>query len=100
MDRLDTDSTDLNSLVEDFNQRLRNVLDKHAPNKQQRVSQRPFCSWFTEDILQGKRNRRSVERALHDKPSAENLKKYKQAKNLLNRLVDNAKKEYYKRVIH
>ena len=100
MDKIDPKSLDFDILVENFNQRLRSILDKHAPIKEKTVSQRPHCPWFNDNILQEKRNRRSAERLLHAKQTPENLAQYKRIKNRLNKLVERAKKDYYDRIIN
>ena len=60
---------------------------------------RPHCPWFNDDILQAKRTRRSAERSLRAKNTVEHLIRFKHSKNRLNKLVENAKKDYYENAI-
>ena len=99
MAKLNSNTTDINAFVAEFNQGLRNALDKHAPVKTKQVSLRPFSPWFSGDILREKRNRRAIERSLRTKYTIERLKQYKECKNRLNRLIKNAKKDYYENAI-
>ena len=92
MSTINTNNIQLNHFVDDFNTRLRCVLDKHAPLRTKLVVQRPQCPWFNDDIYAAKRERRRLERLLEKHNSVENRAKFKKAKNVVNELTDIAKK--------
>ena len=46
---------DINSLVTEYNQCLRDLLDKHAPLQTRKVKIRPVDPWYNEEIADEKR---------------------------------------------
>ena len=55
---LQLDSSDLHS----YNSGLREVLDKHAPFRHRRITDRPSAPWLTVQIKEAKQQRRCAER--------------------------------------
>ena len=53
-------SCDLDALVDAYNTELRDVLDKHAPEKEKVVVPRTHTPWYTEQERQAKRERRTL----------------------------------------
>ena len=49
-------STDLNSAVENWKNTLSLIIEKHAPMRQRRISER-YCSWMTSELKVNIRSR-------------------------------------------
>lgn len=52
----------LDMLLHDYDNKLRDFLDRHAPLKRKTVKVRTMVPWYNSDILEAKRQRRKVER--------------------------------------
>ena len=61
--------TDPNELAVDYNGMLTSLIDKHAPLRIKVIVDRPKQPWFTEELLQLKREKRNAERLLNRKRS-------------------------------
>ena len=57
-----TKCSDVNEMVEIFDKCLLNLIDIHAPVITRNVIERPNTSWYTSDLLAGKRLKRQHER--------------------------------------
>ena len=55
-------STDVLSLTDNYNQILRDLLDKHAPECIRSITQRPNAPWFNNNVQAMKRQRRRYKR--------------------------------------
>ena len=55
-------SNDLEHLVDLYNVTLRDIIDKHAPIKKKKMTERPLVPWYNKDIQAAKRHRRYCER--------------------------------------
>ena len=54
----------ISDLREQYRQMPKILPDKHAPIKSKLVSQKPLAPWMTQDFIQSKRRRRSLQRVL------------------------------------
>ena len=53
---------DLSSLVAKYNSVLRELLDKHAPESERKISLRPHAPWYDDSLRASKREKRRLER--------------------------------------
>ena len=58
---IDFATLDVDSCVENYNQSLSCLLDKHAPSRTRTVKLRPNSPWFHEGIWVAKQKRRQLE---------------------------------------
>jgi exonuclease III len=91
-DLISNPSTSLDGLVDQYNNTLKAVLDKHAPETEKTVVIRPNTPWCTEDIRHEKQNRRKLERKWRRSRAVEDRKAYKAKCCYINKLVSEAKK--------
>ena len=59
---LQDQATDLDTMVDQYDRVLRQLLDQHAPKKKHQVKVRPSAPWYTSDVVAEKRKRRRLER--------------------------------------
>ena len=55
-------SSELDTLVRNYNVSLRSIMDHHTPLKRKTVRARPQVAWHNADIAEAKRRRRKAER--------------------------------------
>ena len=90
---------DINELVECDNSILKSVLDKHAPLKTKVIVERPRVPWFNEEIKDAKRKRRKAERKWRSSRHAADLDSFKYRRNVVTRLLNKARREFYSNFI-
>ena len=90
---------DLNMLLDRHNTTLRSLLDDHASVCYRHVSTRPRPSWFNEDIIQARRDRRQAERRWRASGLQEDLVVFKAKRNYVIHLMNEARCTYYKEFI-
>ena len=92
---IDFATLDVDSCVENYNQSLSCLLDKHAPSRTRTVKLRPNSPWFHEGVRVAKQKRRQLERRWRSDKLEINRQLYCEQKNVVNELIEQAKKEYY-----
>ena len=91
-----TDPADtVDTLVEQYESVLTDIVDKHAPLKSKRFVQRDKVPWYNKDIQQAKRDRRRWERTWNRTGLVVHQQLYQQARNSVGDSIDKAKSEYY-----
>ena len=85
----------LNDLVECYNATLTQALDQHAPVRTKVVRSRPLVPWFNEDIRVARREKRKAERKWRRTGSLEDMLNYKSIKNRTNKLMNDARCQFY-----
>ena len=90
---------DLNMLLDCYNTTLRSLLDDHAPVCSRHVSTRPRPSWFNEDIIQARKDRRKAERRWRASGLQADLVVFKAKRNYVIHLMNEARCTYYKEFI-
>ncbi len=93
--KIDFATMDVESCVESYNSSLSCVLDKHAPSQTRTVRLRPNSPWFNESIRLEKQKRRQLERKWRRTKLDVDLQMYSEQKNTVNKLIEQAKIEYY-----
>ena len=86
-------------LASQYNSKLADCLDKHAPICEKTVTSRPKVKWYNDSLKVQKRLRRKMERTWRrsDLPSDEIL--YKQAKNTYDFILNEAHRDHYESAI-
>ena len=59
---LQDQATDLDTMVDQYNRVLLQILGQHAPKTKCQVTVRPSAPWYTSDVVAEKRKRRRLER--------------------------------------
>ena len=83
-------------LVNQYNETLKTVLDKHAPEKVKCVTIHPNTPWFNPDIVEAKQKRRSAERKWCLNKTQINLDLLRQCRCEVNQLCKDAMSSYYR----
>ena len=78
-----------------YNETLQNIFDKHAPLKSKVITVRPNVPWHSDAIGQAKRERRRAERKWRKTKLLVDRQIYCQKKRHVNKLCDQAKKDFY-----
>ena len=87
--------TTLDTLVTQYLDTLSSLLDRHAPVITKEVHIQPHMPWFNECILAAKREHRKAERRWCKSKLQEHLEQLQEVRKEVNRLVEQAKVEYY-----
>ena len=90
---------DIDSLVEQYNTILSNLLDKHAPRITKQVSERKKTPWFKEEFQTAKAKRRKAERQWIKNQSVINLEIIRAERKAVNNAVKRAKRNYFQQEI-
>ena len=77
-----------------FENKLKEILDKHAPLKKKRVKKRE-SPWITESIIQLIRNRDKQNKRAKESKLADDWKQYRVLRNRVTSQIRVAKREYY-----
>jgi len=75
-------TTDINKLAEDYNDKLRIVLDHHAPLSSKTIIERPTVPWFDNELKVLKNKRKKAERSWKKMKSEATLQAYQATRNL------------------
>ena len=95
----DCDFSNINSLITDYNANLQNVLDKHAPERQQKVAIRRPTPWMSQDIRPEKQKRRQLERKWRRTKIEADYKAFKVKKNKVNKILEESKSKYFSKLV-
>ena len=80
--------------IEEFNAAARGVLDAHAPLVTRRVPARTAAPWMTEEIHEAKQTRRQAERQWRSTLLTVHRQIYCMQRQLVNSLIDSAKRAH------
>ena len=97
LDLIDINSTVLSSQNKAavFSAELASALDRHAPLRARRVTDRPSAPWMTGDIKSLKADRRKAERRWHKTGLECDKMIFKSITDKLNKLITSSKKLFY-----
>ena len=90
----------LNDLIKCYNDTLYQVLEKHAPLRSKVIRSRPLVPWFNADIKNARREKRKAERKWRRSGKHDDMMSYKQIKKRKNRLMNEARSQYYRDFIN
>ena len=88
--------SDLSGLIDQYNETLRTILEKHAPLKSKTVTLRPSNPWYNENITEAKKKRKRLERRWRKTRLQIDRDLFKAQRDLANSLINKAKSSYYK----
>lgn len=91
--------SEISALVHQYNNILKSLLDRYAPEKSRTVRSRRTVPWFTDDIMKAKRKRRKMERRWRSSKSEIDHQRFTEQCIAVNALVKEAKETYYASVI-
>ncbi len=90
---------DIEVLASEYNCRLRDCLDKHAPICEKTVIARPKVPWYNDSLKQQKRQRRKAERKWRKTRVPTDLDLFNQTKNTYSFMLKLAHRNYYESAI-
>ena len=90
---------DLHAAVNNYDEVLRSLLDKHAPVKERVVTVRPSAPWYTAEVTTEKRKRRQLERKWRASELPSDRVQYVHQCSLVNNLIKSLKSQYYSSTI-
>ena len=88
-------SHDLNTLVNDFNSDLREILEQHAPTGSRTKKTRPLNPWFDDEVLIAKKERRRLERIWIKTRLQSDKDNFRSSSNSYITILDRKKTAYY-----
>ena len=88
------EATSLDSFVENLNHSLQSTLDSHAPLINRQITVRTHQPWFNDEIHCAKREKLRCERKWRHSKLKVDLEIFKNAKNHLTKLIEEAEGEY------
>ena len=91
--------SDVNTLVEQYNDVLGQLIDKHAPVRSRTVTLRPHMPWFSENLRFLKRQRRQAERRYVASGLEVHRQMYADQCRLYTDALNTAKQNYYRDMI-
>ena len=89
----------LDELVECYDNTLRSVLDKHAPVRARHLKSQSRPSWFNDEIVRARRERRSAERKWRASRLNSDLAVFKAKRNFALHVMNESRRAYYKQYI-
>ena len=96
---IDTSNTSLSCLVNSYDKVLRELLDKHAPQKKITVTQRPNAPYYTDEIRAEKRKKRKLERQWKRTKLTVHKEMFTTQCKLVSTMLSESKKSHYQNVI-
>ena len=87
---------DPESAVESYNSVLKDIVDKHAPEKSRVIVVRADAPWYTSELVKEKRLRRKLERKYDKTKLAVDKERLDNQRNIYNYLLTQAKQDYFK----
>ena len=90
---------ELHDLCDQYTPVLTSLLHKHAPLQTKQVVEKAPTPWMTSRLLDCKRSCRQLERLLRRSRSGYDRSKYRNYQNLCNRLMTEAKSQYFSNLI-
>jgi hypothetical protein len=86
-------TTEVDKFVDQLDQKMKTVLDNHAPEKSKRVTVRKPKPWMSEEIREQKRNVRRKEVIWRRHREPHQWQELKHERNVYNTMINRAKKE-------
>ena len=83
------------SLLDQYDDTMSALLDKHAPLQTRTITVRPKVPWFNGDIKMAKQKRRQLERRWRQSRLTIHLDIFKEQKRHVNKFISSAKTSYY-----
>ena len=93
-DGIVTRAVDINVLVDDWSNLFSMIIDKHAPIKSMRVSEK-YCPWINKDLKGLMRKRDKLKKSAVKHNSSSLMKSYRKIRNRVNQLNINLKRQYF-----
>ena len=87
---------DPESAVESYNSVLKDIVDKHAPEKSRVIVVRADAPLYTSELVKEKRLQRKLERDYNKTKLAVNKERLDHQRNIYNHLLTQAKQDYFK----
>ena len=85
----------LDELLQQYNDTIVDIIDKHCPVKMKTVTVRPFTPWFSEEINNAKKLRRKLEKHWRKTKLVVHREMYVTQRQHVSKLIADAKTAYY-----
>ena len=86
-------------LASEYNSKLTQCLDKHAPELTKTQTVRPKVPWYTNSLKELKKVRRKAERTWRGSDLDSDYNEYKRVKNKYSNMLTSAHRDHYEREI-
>ena len=86
--------------VQLYNDTLRKIADKHAPEQKKTIRIRPQTHWYTDDIKEAKITRRRLERQWKHTGLEVHHQMFLEQRNRVTLMIKNSKRSYYSNLIN
>jgi hypothetical protein len=93
-------ASDVESLVEQYNSVLLELINKIAPEKSKVITIWPTVLWMTPKIKAAKHERKLAERKWRNSSLEIHRSMYQSKRNHVTHLIDQSKKQHFSRIIH
>ena len=90
-----TPASDVDAKVDQYNNVLKQVLDKHAPEKTKRFAERDNRPWMCDRISNAKKRRRRLERRWRRTKLTVHRQAYEEERDHVKNLIETEKSQYY-----
>ena len=87
-------STSLSELLVQYDS-IKDILDKHCPEKSKMVTLGPVVEWYTPEIAAAKKRRSKCEQLWRKTGLTVHRETYKEERNKVNNLIVNTKQSFY-----
>ena len=94
------DQVDLCDLVDQYNENIRKLLDKHAPKQTKRLPARQSQPWYNTEIRKETTKRRKLERKWRKTKLCVDYQNFTKQRNKVNEMLKDAKRSYYSKQIY
>ena len=92
--------TDLDTLVNNYDTTLHDIINNHAPLKQRTVTIRPSKPWYSPEIDKAKKLRKQLERRWRKSKLEIDRQLFKSQRLVVINMINQAKSEYYENQYH
>ena len=92
-------ATDLDHLVDEYQETLSRLIDHHAPIKEKVIRTRSQVPWYSKEIAKAKRERRKAERVWRRLGHKSDFAIFKKKKNHATYIINKARKSFYSEFI-
>ena len=88
-------ASDIDAKVDQYNSVLKEILDKHAPEKTKKFAERDNRPWMSDKISNAKKRRRRLERRWRRTKLTVHRQAYEEERDKVKNLIDAEKSQYY-----
>ena len=89
------DDVTVDTLIKQYNTTMRDILNRHAPEREAVLAIKTRAPWYTEEIAEAKRSRRSLEKQWKRTNLTVHHDLFKQQRNKVTALIKSTRAKFY-----